>query len=248
MAFQTKYLHTDKMHNMESPRIIVSKLLEYYSPKSVVDFGCGLGTFLKAFKEKGVLEVLGLDGEWVNKASLNNYLESNEFLEVNLETKIVFKKKYDLAISLEVAEHLSKESAALFVQNLVAASDVILFSAAIPFQGGQNHINEQWVKFWQDEFYKYNYVFNDLLRSELWNNEGVKWWYRQNMFIVTSKEMELKRGNISNIIEIQDHIHPEHYLLKVKEHSDFRLGKSRTKEYLKLFIKSILYNFKILKR
>jgi SAM-dependent methyltransferase len=248
MVIQAKYLHTSKMHNMESPRIIVEKFLEYYNPKSVVDFGCGLGTFLKAFKEKGVVEVLGLDGEWVNRALLNNYLDTNEFLEVNLETKIDLKKKYDLAVSLEVAEHLCKEKAALFVQNLVNASDVILFSAAIPFQGGQNHINEQWVEFWQDKFSKHNYVFNDIIRRDLWNNKEVKWWYKQNIFIITSNEKEFKQSDVSKTIEILDYIHPEHYLLKAKEHIDFRLGKSRTKEYFKLLIKSILYDFKILKR
>lgn len=248
MAIQAKYLHTNKMHNMDSSRIIVEKILQFYGPKSVVDFGCGLGTFLKAFKEKGVADVLGLDGEWVNRKLLNNYINHNEFLVVDLETKIDLKKKFDLAISLEVAEHLSKEKATLFVENLVNASDVILFSAAVPLQGGQNHINEQWVEFWQDKFAKHNYVFNDIIRRDLWNNKDVKWWYRQNMFIVTSNEKEFKQNNFSKNIEILDYIHPEHYLLKAKEQIDFRLGKSKTKEYFKLFIKSILYDVKILKR
>lgn len=248
MAVKTKYLHTSKMHNMESPRIIVEKILEIETPKSVIDFGCGLGTFLKAFKEKGISDVLGLDGNWVNRSLLEEYLDENEFLVVDLESKINIKKKYDLAISLEVAEHLSKEKAAIFVENLVNASEVILFSAAIPFQGGQNHINEQWIEFWQDEFSKHNYVFYDVIRNKIWNNTNVKWWYKQNMFIVSSKENIFDKNHDLNSNSILNLIHPEHYLLKAKEHIDFRLGKSRAKEYLKLFIKSILYNLRILKR
>lgn len=248
MAVQTKYFHTTKMHNMQSPRIIVEKVLEVMTPNSIVDFGCGLGTFLKAFKEKGINDVLGLDGDWVNRSLLEEYLDKNEFKVVDLESKIDCKIKYDLAISLEVAEHLSKEKASIFVENLVNASDVILFSAAVPFQGGQNHINEQWIEFWQAEFSKHNYVFYDIIRKKLWNDENVKWWYKQNMFIVSCKENVFDKYYDSNSNLVLNLIHPEHYVLKTKEHIDFRLGKSRTKEYLKLFIKSILYNFWILKR
>lgn len=248
MAVQTKYFHTSKMHNMQSPIIIIEKVLEIISPNSVVDFGCGLGTFLKAFKEKGINDVLGLDGDWVNRALLREYLDENEFMTVDLESEINCKKKYDLAISLEVAEHLSKEKASIFVENLVNASDVILFSAAIPFQGGQNHINEQWIEFWQEEFSKHNYVFHDVIRKKIWNDENVKWWYKQNMFIVSSKENVFDKHYDSSSNLILNLIHPEHYLLKAKEHIDFRLGKSRTKEYLKLFIKSILYKLSIIKK
>jgi len=248
MAVHTKYLHTSKMHNMESPRIIIENFLEIFTPKSVIDFGCGLGTFLNGFKEKGITDVLGLDGNWVNRSLLAEYLDENEFLEVDLECKIDVKKKYDLAISLEVAEHLSKEKAKIFVENLVNASEVILFSAAIPFQGGQNHVNEQWIEFWQEEFSKHNYVFYDVIRKKIWNNKKVKWWYKQNLFIVSSKENIFEQNQNLNSTLILNLIHPEHYLSKTKQHIDFILGKSRTKEYLKLFVKSILYDLGILKR
>ena len=244
MAVQSKYLHTSKIHNMESPRIIVEKILEFNNPKSVIDFGCGLGTFLKAFKENGINDVLGLDGDWVNRSLLKDYLDENEFLEVDLESKIDCKKKYDLAICLEVAEHLSKEKASVIVENLVNASEVILFSAAIPMQGGQNHINEQWIEYWQEEFSKHNYVFYDVIRKKLWNNKNVKWWYKQNMFIVSCQGNRFDHYESDLILNL---IHPEHYIAKAKVNIDFRLGKSRTKEYLKLFVKSILYKLKILK-
>lgn len=248
MKIQSKYIHTNKFHNMEAPRVIVEKVLEVIQPKSVIDIGCGLGTFLKAFKENDIYDVLGLDGSWVDKKMLREYLDEGEFMEVDLECKINYIKKYDLAISLEVAEHLSSDSAAIFVENLVNASDVILFSAAIPLQGGQNHINEQWVEFWQNEFAKYDYVFFDLIRKKTWNCTQVNWWYKQNMFLVSCKKDVFDDYACAESNPILNIIHPEHYLLKAKEYKDFRLGKSRAKEYFKLFIKSMLYNIKMLKR
>lgn len=235
------------MHNMEAPRLIVEKLLEIYKPKSVVDFGCGLGTFLKAFKEQNVKDVLGLDGSWVDKDLLKNYLTDKEFKEVDLEQKIDLDKKYDLAISLEVAEHLNENKASLFVQNLCNASDVILFSAAIPYQGGQNHINEQWIEYWQEKFDVYNYSFHDVLREGIWQEDDIKWWYKQNMFLVVNDDFLSKLNLKSNKRKILNLIHPEHYALKSKQHLDFRLGKSRPKTYFKLFIKSVLYKLNILK-
>ena len=247
MSSKKKYTHTTRMHNMIAPRLIVKKLLEYYKPKSVVDFGCGLGTFLKAFKEEGVNEVLGLDGPWVNRELLKDFLSEDEFLEVDLEQENKLNKKYDLVISLEVAEHLSESKASVFVNNLVNAGNVILFSAAVPFQGGQNHINEQWVEYWQDKFEKHNYKFYDIFRRPLWNEEDIKWWYKQNMFLIVSENKEGLLKNTNKDEKIINLIHPEHFELKSRLHLDFRLGKSRPQEYLKLFIKSILYRLKILK-
>lgn len=247
MSATNKYKHTEKMHNMEAPRLIVDKLLKIYKPKCVVDFGCGLGTFLKAFKEQNIKDVLGLDGSWVDRDLLKNYLSNSEFKEVNLEQRISLDQKYDLAISLEVAEHLDQNSASLFVENLCNASDVILFSAAIPYQGGQNHINEQWVEYWQKKFRKHKYSFHDVLRDDIWLEESVKWWYKQNMFLVIKDDIFANLKMIPNKNKIYNLIHPEHYELKSKQHLDFRLGKSKPKTYLKLLIKSILYKLKLIK-
>lgn len=249
MEIVPKYKHGEIIHNMVSPRIITEKLFEFYQPKNVVDFGCGVGNFLMAFKEKGVEEVLGLDGVWANMELLKKYIDSSDFREVDLEEKICLDKKYDLAISLEVAEHLSEKKSAVFVDSLVNASDVILFSAAIPFQGGQNHVNEQWINFWQRKFSNHDYIFCDLFRRDLWDNEKVEWWYKQNMFLVVSKSHSLYQKIITEqIVKVQNIIHPDNYLSKIDEYSHFRSGKSKPKKYLKLFVKSILYKYNILKK
>ena len=66
--------------------------------------------------------------------------------------------KYDLAISLEVAEHLSPSRSCGFIDDLTNLSDVVLFSAAIPMQGGTNHINEQPISYWANLFLERGFV------------------------------------------------------------------------------------------
>src|SRR5690606_34222821 len=99
----------------------------------------------------------------------------------DLTKKLELNKKYDMAISLEVAEHLPESAADTFVESLTSHASIILFSAAIPQQGGQYHVNEQWPNYWNEKFKKRGFQAFDILRSEFWNNEHVPWWYRQNM-------------------------------------------------------------------
>jgi hypothetical protein len=172
------------------------------NPKSVVDFGCGIGTWLSSFKSMGVQEILGLDGSWVDKS---NFVEDvlDDFQIADLEFPISLTRKYDLAISLEVAEHLSAESARIFVSSLISASDVVLFSAAIPGQDGQNHINEQPLSYWRDLFQEHGYTMYDNIRGRLWNEKELFFWYKQNMVYFSKNEL-----NLLTVIPV-DIVHPE---------------------------------------
>lgn len=213
---KTKYFHDTKIHNLDSPNSVVPIIYDMFKPKSVVDFGCGLGTWIKVFKDFGVEKVLGLDGKWVNKKKIeSSVLEF--FKESDLETEIVLEEKFDLAISLEVAEHLKKDSAENFVGNLVRSSDTIIFSAAIPFQGGQNHLNEQPLSYWVDLFDKHGFKFYDILRGRIWDLRNVFWWYKQNMVVFSRKNIEIKQ-----IFPI-DIVHPE--LLKQYVNSPYNIKK-----------------------
>ncbi len=104
--------------------------------------GCGVGTWLSVMMEKGIKDVMGLDGEWVEASML--VIPTEAFVKTDLNKSIRVRRRFDLAISLEVAEHLSAERAKGFVHDVTRLADFILFSAAVPFQGGRNHINEQW--------------------------------------------------------------------------------------------------------
>lgn len=181
------YIHTEQAHNVSDPEIVVPEIMKLLNPKSVLDVGCGLGTFVRVFKNHGVEDALGIDGTWVNKDLLFKNIDPSNFHEADLEGEINLNKQFDLAISLEVAEHLNESSADQFVENLVNHADTILFSAAIVNQGGQNHINEQPLNYWVEKFAKHGFKLFDCIRPIFWENEELEWWYKQNMVLFSKK-------------------------------------------------------------
>jgi SAM-dependent methyltransferase len=238
--FKVKYIHTEGMHNTKAANIIVpivNKMI--FSPTvrlKVVDFGCGLGTWLKVFKDYGASEVLGLDGKWVNQKLLLKYINEQEFREVDLEQPVKLDKTYDLVVSLEVAEHLSEKSADVFVQSLVNAGRIILFSAAIPKQGGFNHVNEQWPEYWMEKFKKHGYVFHDIIRGQIWYNPDIEGCYKQNIFIVAHKSVRINAENVA----IYSIVHPDYFFYL---HTRLE-GEIGILFGLKLFLKGIVWKFK----
>ena len=181
------YEHDEVYFNSVAPRIIAAKLYPILRPRSVVDVGCGLGTFLFAFKESGAETVQGYDGNWVNRDLLLKYISLSEFHAVDLQADFATDNvKFDLVISLEVAEHLRPESADRFIKNLVSLGDVLLFSAATPATWfDSSHLNNQWPDYWKDKFASHGYFMHDVVRHIFLDHEDVCIWYRMNMFLVT---------------------------------------------------------------
>jgi SAM-dependent methyltransferase len=232
---------------MIAPNIVVPIVLEIltkpaqhsqYHINSIVDFGCGLGTWLRAFKNNGVEEVLGLDGKWVNTDLLFKNIGKQEFRYVDLEKPIKLDKVYDLVMSLEVAEHLSAGSADTFVQSLVNAGKIILFSAAVPGQGGFNHINEQWPSYWIEKFQQHDYVFHDVIRNKIWGCSNVDAPYKQNIFIVAHKSIEVEKEDGNKIYDI---VHPD-FLFRYSQYVDD--GEIGVKLFLSISWKFLKFTFK----
>lgn len=174
----------------------------------MVDFGCAIGRWCRAGKALGIQEVLGIDGKYVNEESL--VIDKSEFMGANLGEKIELSKRYDLAISLEVAEHLPEEKSDLFVENLTCASDVILFSAAIRGQGGDFHVNEQPLSYWRKKFEEHGYCFCDCLRPVIWGNDSILPMYRQNCVLFIERSVYNDKC-ISDNRAIIDVVHPKVY-------------------------------------
>jgi len=156
-------------------------VLELLPVQSVVDFGCGEGTWLRVFQDHGVETVLGIDGDYVSRERL--LIDQAHFRAQNLALPVRLDRTYDLAMSLEVAEHLPTRASRSFVESLVRAAPVVLFSAAIPGQEGTQHTNEQWPEFWQKLFRSFDYECLDLIRPKILLQSGVEWWYKQNTFL-----------------------------------------------------------------
>jgi SAM-dependent methyltransferase len=169
-----------------SARRIVPLLLELAALRSAVDIGCGDGGWLSVLAEHGVSDILGLDGPWVPEARLKIPVAS--FRRARLDAPLAVERRFDLAISLEVAEHLPPERAADFVRALTALAPLVLFSAAIPGQGGVDHLNEQWPSYWAGLFAGRDFRAIDIVRATVWNDPQVTWWYKQNILLYAAPE------------------------------------------------------------
>ena len=169
---------------------IVDLACKLILPTSVVDVGCGKGRFLEEFEGRGVLSILGLDGPPVAEAFGP---DRSKFLVVDLTKPVVLDRRFDLALCLEVAEHLPPESADLLVKTLTDMAPVVIFSAAHPHQGGQGHINEQWPTYWYRRFARHGYVALDLLRGPLSDIPEVLDCYRRNLvfYVKSSRVAEI---------------------------------------------------------
>ena len=176
--------HKKTLYSAEKILSIVQKVIPEI--KSAVDLGCGVGTWLSVLKERGASDIQGIDGNWVNKDYL--VIPSQSFIEHDLSKEIELNKTYDLAISLEVAEHLPPHSAKGFVSQITKLSDFVLFSAAIPGQGGVGHVNAQWPSYWISLFEKQGFVALDFIRKRIWNDESIRFWYRQNIILFVKKQ------------------------------------------------------------
>lgn len=186
---------------------------------SAVDVGCGVGTWLSTLKDAGVSEILGIDGKWVNTSLLQ--IPASHFQHADLDQPITVERSFDLAISLEVAEHLKPESARMFVNSLTEMSDFVLFSAAIPFQAVKYHINEQWPRYWSDLFAEKDYACFDIIRFKIWNDEEIPAWYRQNtlFFVKKSRLEDLQFGAHAELPTKTPFaiVHPQYYLNKIND-------------------------------
>jgi len=208
-----------------SAETVVPIVLELLRPKRVVDVGCALGTWLSVFMEHGVEEVLGVDGDWVDTAMLK--IPSDRFVTADLQKPVILDERFDLVVSLEVAEHLPEECAAAFVDSLTALGPVMLFSAAIPMQRGTGHVNEQWPDYWVDLFREHNYVVVDCLRRRIWQDRNVTSWYAQNMMMFVERAYlteypELDKEARRTVHTQLSLVHPTAYLKACKKMLELR--------------------------
>jgi Methyltransferase domain len=190
-AYTPKFFTWALERTRSSAEAIVPLVMERLSPRSVVDFGCGLGVWLETFGLHGVDDYIGVDGPWVPREELHFPLE--RFVAARLDRRLHLGREFDLAVTLEVAEHLPQHRAATFVRNLVEHASCVLFSAAIPHQGGTDHINEQWPDYWAGHFAAHGYVAVDGIRPLVWSNSAVLPFYRQNILIFATPERIAER-------------------------------------------------------
>lgn len=176
------FYNSQILGSLQSAQVYLYHLFSLWGvPESVVDIGCGRGAWLATCRDFGVRRVVGLDGDWNSQEAMID--PQIRFYPTNLEKKFTLPDRFDLAISLEVAEHLQPDSSDTFIESLAQLSDAVLFGAAFVGQPGVNHINTRLHSFWAQKFFSRGYVLFDLLRPTFWSDDRVEPCYRQNTFL-----------------------------------------------------------------
>jgi SAM-dependent methyltransferase len=175
----------------ESAKKIIPIINSILKPKNILDVGCGNGVWLSEWQKlESVEKVTGIDGYYINRNDL--FIKKNQFRPHDLTIPFDFRETFALVQSLEVAEHIPKKNADNFISSIQKHGDAILFSAAHPGQGGENHINEQPPEYWRDKFSKYGFEMYDCIRPKIKNDNSIAIWYRLNIFLFLRGE-SLKR-------------------------------------------------------
>lgn len=178
--YDSAFYWNNRYGSIISAQHILSVLFKMLPHKSVIDFGCGTGTWLWVAKALGTEEIFGIDGDYVPQALLIIPIQS--FMAANLEKPVAFERKYDLAISMEVAEHLPESAADTYMDSLCAGADTIVFSAAHPGQGGDGHVNEQPREYWIEKFAIRGFELREIKQYFI-DDTKIEPWYRENIML-----------------------------------------------------------------
>lgn len=221
--YQDDFYANRHERTIHAANAVLSIVLDLLPPvHSAIDVGCGVGTWLTALRSMGVDNVQGIEGDWVQSRHLEIPETNLHRQALDRDLQIPADGGFDLALSLEVGEHLPEARAASLVTALTEASDFVLFSAAIPHQGGTGHVNEQWPEYWAGLFANHGYTGLDVVRPRIWDDSDIAFWYRQNTLLFAREDRlpELQLDETSAALQPSSVVHPETYLNNVRRHRD----------------------------
>jgi SAM-dependent methyltransferase len=218
MNLYNNEFYGDNFTRINGAKRILSFVFKIIKANSILDIGCGRGAWLKVAREMGIKVTDGVDGDWNDGRMIDQDIS---FKSIDLNSKFDLSKKYDLTLSLEVAEHLKETSSDNLISSLSKTSDTILFSAAFKYQGGIGHINENLHSYWAKKFLNEDFLPFDIIRPEIWDDDKISYWYRQNIFLYvrkTSKSFEILNRKFPYVknLKFLDTIHPEMFFRKVE--------------------------------
>jgi SAM-dependent methyltransferase len=214
-----------------SARKIVPLALELTGARSVVDVGCGIGAWLSVFAEHGVTDYQGFDG-----SGGELLIDPSRFTQTRLDDGVRAGRTFDLAVCLEVAEHLPERSASTLVSDLCALAPTVLFSAAVPGQGGVEHVNEQWPDYWASLFTSNGYTLYDAIRPAVWDDEEIDWWYRQNVLVFSRNPLQVENAHNP----LRHVVHPKMYA----ENMRLATEPAKAKELLRQLPSAVTRSFR----
>jgi cyclopropane fatty-acyl-phospholipid synthase-like methyltransferase len=171
-----------------SAEVMARSLIAEFRPKTLVEFGCGAGALLAEFKTGGV-DVLGLE---YSDAGLRLCKERQLNVRKFDLTRDSIADRFEIAASIEVAEHLPAAFADRLVQVVSGAAPLVVFTAATPGQGGNEHVNEQPHEYWIEKFRNRDMEFDEAVSERIradWKTKDVIWWFHQNLMIFRSRSV-----------------------------------------------------------
>ncbi|MFN7020438.1 MAG: methyltransferase domain-containing protein [Phycisphaerales bacterium] len=198
-AYDAAFFAGQQAGSEVSAHAVIPLIRELVRFSSVADVGCGTGAWLKAFAQSGTSDYHGFDGRWALDAGL--LIPADRFTPADLAHPPSPPRRFDLALSLEVAEHLPEASADAFIDFLTRLAPVVVFSAAIPGQGGTDHLNEQWPDYWATRFTARGFVCVDALRPRLWDDQRVRWWYAQNTLVYVARDHLVEQPALTSLLK-----------------------------------------------
>jgi SAM-dependent methyltransferase len=183
-VYDAKFYHLLASFAVRSAEAVMPVVRDIVPAASVADFGCGQGAWLSVWRKSGAA-VTGVDGPYVDRDAL--LIDLSDFIAADLASPIDLGRRFDLVQSLEVAEHLPAALAGQFVETLVRHATHVMFSAAVPGQGGEHHVNEQPLDYWRAIFRRQGYLAVDCIRPRLAGNADVQLWYRCNILLYVAE-------------------------------------------------------------
>lgn len=184
-AYSNEFFDYISRGSIDSAKVVTALLIAWLRPDSVLDVGCGAGAWCRTWMEGGITTVMGVDGSYVDRKNI--LIPDINFVARDLSQAFHLDVQFDIVVSLEVAEHIPAGSADVFVDNLTRHGDVVLFSAAVPGQGGEFHVNERPLEYWREKFIARGYRCYDPIRPIIRGNQSVEPWYRYNSLLYANE-------------------------------------------------------------
>lgn len=209
--YNVAYQESIRQYAIDGSSKVLPLVFEMFEHNSILDVGCGTGEWLATATRLGAKEILGIDMEYT-KATLA--IPQDKFKVFDFNEPFDLHKKFDLVMTIEVAEHLLPESADHFVDSLVKHSDVVIFSAALPVHN-EYHLNEQYWEYWIEKFDQKGYKVVDYVREKIWDEPLVAAAYKSDLLIFVNSKVQ-KYSNLPEKYPFKNIIHPELFGCMVK--------------------------------
>ncbi|MCA1501833.1 class I SAM-dependent methyltransferase [Bradyrhizobium sp. NBAIM14] len=201
--YDEKFMDYASLSSRYAASEIIPLLLRALPIASVADVGCAGGSWLSVWRASGINDIRGVDGDYVNQSVLE--IPRELFTPADLSRPLNLSRRFDLVQSLEVAEHIELQFADQFVQNLVAhAEKYLLFSAAVPGQGGEYHVNEQPLEFWRGQLARHGFDAYDFVRPRIRSDQRISFWYRYNLVLYVRREHQVALDPVIRATRVPD--------------------------------------------